>query len=77
VIGTWLPPRVIGKVSPSHLGYDGVWGTAQGMTTKAVKFGSSCGQLLESLINNEHYEDQRKLAMDLSTALNDEYHGPG
>ena len=74
VIETRLPPRVVGKVSRGPLEYDRVWKATQGMTSKPVKFGSCCGQLLESVINNEHYEDRRELVMDLSATLNEEYH---
>jgi 5-methyltetrahydropteroyltriglutamate--homocysteine methyltransferase len=44
------------------------------LTQRPVKFGSISAQILEPVLNNRHYVDRRELAMDLSAALNAEYH---
>ena len=74
VIETRLPPRVLGKVGRGPLEYDKVWKAAQGLTGKPVKFGGISAQIIEAIVNNEHYADRRELVMDLSAAFNAEYH---
>jgi 5-methyltetrahydropteroyltriglutamate--homocysteine methyltransferase len=44
------------------------------MTDKPVKVGSISAQLLALMLTNEHYKDRLELLMDMSVALNKEYH---
>ena len=74
VMETRVPPTVTGKVSRGHLDYVRLWKTAQRMTAKPVKFGSISAQLVEAVVVNRHYQNRRDLVIDLSAALNAEYH---
>ncbi|MDE0138061.1 MAG: cobalamin-independent methionine synthase II family protein [bacterium] len=74
VMETRMPRAVIGKVGPGPLEYDRIWQTAQASTDKPVKFGAISAQLLEASINNDFYPDRRRLVMDLSEIMNEEYH---
>ncbi len=44
------------------------------MTDKPVKIGSISAQILALMLTDEHYRDRLELLMDLSAALNNEYH---
>ena len=44
------------------------------MTDKPVKIGSISAQILALMLTNEHYKNRLDLLMDLSAALNNEYH---
>jgi hypothetical protein len=44
------------------------------MTDRPVKIGSISAQILALMLTNEHYKDRYNLLMDLSAALNKEYH---
>jgi 5-methyltetrahydropteroyltriglutamate--homocysteine methyltransferase len=44
------------------------------MTDKPVKIGSISAQILALMLTNEYYKDRYELLMDLSAALNKEYH---
>jgi 5-methyltetrahydropteroyltriglutamate--homocysteine methyltransferase len=44
------------------------------MTDRPVKIGSISAQILALMLTDEHYKDRLQLLMDLSTALNREYH---
>lgn len=74
VMETRMPRAVIGEVGPGPLEYDRIWQTAQASTDKPVKFGAISAQLLEASINNDFYPDRRRLVMDLSEIMNEEYH---
>ena len=74
VMETRMPRAVIGRVGPGPLEYDRIWQTAQASTDKPVKFGAISAQLLEASINNDFYPDRRRLVMDLSEIINEEYH---
>ncbi len=74
VMETRLPPTVIGKVSRRNLEYARLWKSAQRYSKKPVKFGAISAQLLEAVMSNTFYKDRRELVMDLSIALNEEYH---
>src|SRR5581483_2281680 len=45
-----------------------------GMTGRPVKIGSISAQILALMLADEHYKDRLALLMDLSSALNKEYH---
>ena len=74
VMETRMPRAVIRKVGPGPLEYDRIWLDAQASTDKPVKFGAISAQLLEASINNDFYRDRRRLVMDLSEIMNEEYH---
>jgi 5-methyltetrahydropteroyltriglutamate--homocysteine methyltransferase len=74
VMETRLTPTVLEKVGRGPLEYDRLWKTAQRCTHKPVKLGGISAQLLEGLMSNQHYKSRRDLVMDLSIALNAEYH---
>jgi 5-methyltetrahydropteroyltriglutamate--homocysteine methyltransferase len=44
------------------------------MTERPVKIGSISAQILALMLTDEHYKDRFRLLMDLSAALNREYH---
>jgi 5-methyltetrahydropteroyltriglutamate--homocysteine methyltransferase len=69
-----MPCTVTGHVHRNRLEYDHVWRTCQAMTDRPVKLGGISAQLVEASLNNTFYRDRRELVMDLSGALNDEYH---
>jgi 5-methyltetrahydropteroyltriglutamate--homocysteine methyltransferase len=74
VMETRIPGTVCGHVGRDRLEYDLVWKTSQALTEKPVKLGGISAQLVEASLNNAFYADRRELVMDLSAALNDEYH---
>jgi 5-methyltetrahydropteroyltriglutamate--homocysteine methyltransferase len=74
VMETRLPASVTAKVGAGQLDYDAVWKVAQRYTDRPVKLGAISAQLLETLVNNRHYERRRDLVNDLSDLLNVEYH---
>jgi 5-methyltetrahydropteroyltriglutamate--homocysteine methyltransferase len=74
VMETRLPSVVQGKVSRRNLDYVRLWKSAQAFTAKPMKFGGISAQIVETLSNNQYYRDRRDLVMDLSVALNEEYH---
>jgi 5-methyltetrahydropteroyltriglutamate--homocysteine methyltransferase len=65
---------VVGKIGRGPLEYDRLWKVAQRCTTKPVKLGGISAQLLEGIMTNRHYKSRRDLVMDISVALNEEYH---
>ena len=73
VAETRLPATVDGPVGPGRLDYAAVWKTNQRLSPKPIKLGAPCGQLVEGLVENEHYKDRRDLAMALSEAMNEEF----
>ena len=74
VIETRMTPHVTGKIGATHLQLDRAYKAIAGMTDKPVKVGSVSAQLVEYQCVNEHYKDRITLLMDLSDALNKEYH---
>jgi 5-methyltetrahydropteroyltriglutamate--homocysteine methyltransferase len=74
VMETRVPRTAVGPVGRGSLEYDLVWKTAQALTSRPLKLGAISAQLVESSINNDHYDDRRDLVMDLSAAMNQEYH---
>jgi len=73
IMVTRLPPKVIGPIGPGTLEFDVAWKTAQGLTSRPVKFGSCSAQLVDMLVINEHYKDRAETVMALSKATNQEY----
>lgn len=74
VIETRMTPPVIGKIGKTTLQLDRAYKAMAPMTDKPVKVGSISAQLLALMLANEHYKDRLELLMDMSVALNKEYH---
>jgi 5-methyltetrahydropteroyltriglutamate--homocysteine methyltransferase len=74
VIETRMTPPVVGKIGKTTLQLDRAYKAMAPMTDKPVKVGSISAQLLALMLTNEHYKDRLGLLMDMSVALNNEYH---
>lgn len=74
VIETRMTPPVVGKIGATSLQLDRAYKAMAPMTDKPVKVGSISAQLLALMLTNEHYKDPLELLMDMSVALNKEYH---
>lgn len=74
VIETRMTPPVTGKIGKTTLQLDRAYKAMAPMTDKPVKVGSISAQLLALMLTNEHYKDRLELLMDMSVALNKEYH---
>jgi 5-methyltetrahydropteroyltriglutamate--homocysteine methyltransferase len=74
VIETRMTPPVVGKIGKTTLQLDRAYKAMAPMTDKPVKVGSISAQLLALMLTNEHYKDRFDLLMDMSVALNKEYH---
>jgi 5-methyltetrahydropteroyltriglutamate--homocysteine methyltransferase len=74
VIETRMTPPVVGKIGKTTLQLDRAYKAMAPMTDKPVKVGSISAQLLALMLTNEHYKDRLDLLMDMSVALNKEYH---
>ncbi|MGZ5827350.1 MAG: hypothetical protein ACXWJW_02300 [Xanthobacteraceae bacterium] len=71
---TMRPPRVVGPVGAGALQYDAVFKVAQRVSSKPVKFGSCCGQMIDRQVTNDFYGDRVERLFAFSQAMNDEYH---
>jgi 5-methyltetrahydropteroyltriglutamate--homocysteine methyltransferase len=74
VIETRMTPPVTGKIGETTLQLDRAYKAIAPMTDKPVKIGSISAQILALMLTNEHYKNRLDLLMDLSVALNKEYH---
>jgi 5-methyltetrahydropteroyltriglutamate--homocysteine methyltransferase len=74
VIETRMTPPVEGRIGATALQLDRAYKAIAPMTDKPVKIGSISAQILALMLTDEHYKDRRQLLMDLSVALNREYH---
>jgi len=74
VIETRMTPPVTGKIGATSLQLDRAYKAIAPMTDRPVKIGSISAQILALMLTNEHYKDRLDLLMDLSAALNREYH---
>jgi 5-methyltetrahydropteroyltriglutamate--homocysteine methyltransferase len=71
---TRLPAIAHGDVTRGDLEYARIWKAAQRLTTRPVKIGTCCGQLLEAVVINKHYPNRRELCLAIARAMNQEYH---
>jgi 5-methyltetrahydropteroyltriglutamate--homocysteine methyltransferase len=69
-----MTPPVSGKIGKTDLQLDRAYKAIAPMTDKPVKIGSISAQILALMLTNEHYKNRLDLLMDLSAALNKEYH---
>ena len=74
VIETRMTPHVGGKIGTTSLQLDRAYKAIASMTDRPVKLGSVSAQLVEYMCIDDHYNDRVALLMDLSNALNREYH---
>jgi len=74
VIETRMTPPVTGKIGETTLQLDRAYRAIAPMTDKPVKIGSISAQILALMLANEYYKNRFDLLMDMSTALNKEYH---
>ena len=74
VIETRMTPPVTGKIGETTLQLDRAYRAIAPMTDKPVKIGSISAQILALMLANEYYKNRFDLLMDMSTALNREYH---
>jgi 5-methyltetrahydropteroyltriglutamate--homocysteine methyltransferase len=73
-VSTLRPPKVVGPIGAGTLQYDAVWKVAQRLSSKPVKMGSCCGQMLDRQSIPGFYKDRRDQILAFSEALNGEYH---
>ena len=74
VIETRMTPPVDGAIGATSLQLDRAYKAIAPMTDRPVKIGSISAQILALMLTDEHYNDRLGLLMDLSVALNREYH---
>ena len=74
VIETRMTPPVVSKIGATNLQLDRAYKAIAGMTDRPVKIGSISAQILTLMLIDEFYNDRFALLMDLSAALNREYH---
>jgi len=70
----WRWPRVVDKVEHRPLDYAKIWRLAQGKTSKPVRFGTCCSQVMGLFLDlhTNKYKDQRELLWDMAVAMNTE-----
>jgi len=74
VIETRMTPQVSGRIGKTSLQLDRAYKAIAGMTDRPVKIGSISAQILALMLTDEFYNDHLRLLLDLSAALNREYH---
>ena len=74
VIETRMTPPVTGPIGETALQLDRAYKAIAPMTDKPVKIGSISAQILSLMLTDEHYKNRLEFLMDLSVALNREYH---
>ena len=74
VIETRMTPPVTAKIGKTTLQLDRAYKSIAPITDKPVKLGSISAQILALMLIDEHYKNRFDLLMDLSAALNKEYH---
>src|SRR5262249_1479654 len=74
VIETRMTPPVQNPIGETSLQLDRAYKAIAPMTDRPVKIGSISAQILALMLEDEHYNDRHQLLMDLSVALNREYH---
>jgi len=74
VIETRMTPPVTAKIGKTTLQLDRAYKAIAPMTDRPVKLGSISAQILALMLIDEHYKNRLDLLMDLSAALNKEYH---
>lgn len=70
----WRWPRVVDKVEHRPLDYAKIWRLAQAKTSRPVKFGTCCSQVMGLFldIHTKKYKDNREVIWDMAVAMNKE-----
>jgi 5-methyltetrahydropteroyltriglutamate--homocysteine methyltransferase len=70
----WRWPRVVDKVEHRPLDYPKIWRLAQAKTSKPVRFGTCCSQVMGLFLDlhTPKYKDQREVIWDMAVAMNNE-----
>ena len=70
----WRWPRVVDKVEHRPLDYAKIWRMAQARTSKPVRFGTCCSQVMALFLDTHtpKYKDKRELIWDMAVAMNRE-----
>jgi 5-methyltetrahydropteroyltriglutamate--homocysteine methyltransferase len=70
----WRWPRVTDKVEHRPLDYAKIWRMAQAKTSKPVKFGTCCSQVMGLFldIHTPKYKDRHEVLWDMAVAMNKE-----
>ncbi len=67
-----LQPAITGAIGRGKLQYTPLFLTAQGLTTKPIKFGTITAELLGLALKDTHYKSRRERIMAIADALHDE-----
>ena len=70
----WRWPRVVDKVEHRPLDYAKIWRIAQSKTSKPVRFGTCCSQVMGLFLDlhTNKYKDHREVIWDMAVAMNKE-----
>lgn len=70
----WRWPRVVDKIEHRPLDYAKIWRMAQAKTTRPLKFGTCCSQVMGLFldIHTKKYKDNREVVWDMAVAMNKE-----
>jgi 5-methyltetrahydropteroyltriglutamate--homocysteine methyltransferase len=70
----WRWPRVTDKIEHRPLDYAKIWRMAQSKTTRPVRFGTCCSQVMGLFLDlhTPKYKDNREVVWDMAVAMNKE-----
>ena len=70
----WRWPRVTDKIEHRPLDYPKIWRMAQSKTSRPVRFGTCCSQVMGLFldIHTKQYKDNREVIWDMAVAMNKE-----
>jgi 5-methyltetrahydropteroyltriglutamate--homocysteine methyltransferase len=70
----WRWPHVVDKVEHRSLDYPKLWRLAQARSTKPIRFGTCCSQVMGLFLDlhTPKYKDKREVLWDLAVAMNKE-----
>jgi len=66
-------PRIVGPVGRGDLQYTPIWKTAQRLTTRPVKFGAVCAELVAFASQDGYYKSVPDRILAIADAFNEEY----
>lgn len=70
----WRWPRVVDKVEHRPLDYAKIWRLAQAKTSRPIKFGTCCSQVMGLFLDlhTPKYKDRQQVVWDMAVAMNKE-----
>ncbi len=70
----WRWPRVVDKIEHRPLDYPKLWRMTQAKSTRPVKFGTCCSQVMTLFLDiaTPKYKDKREVVWDMAVAMNKE-----